>query len=170
MFAYDEAHYERVAATRSRDHLSELLSHEELLSHISTVFYAAGIAIEVGKDNPVLQAYMRNEGIRCLIGMTPKFPIFNPSPSESENQAYVEAFQQLLDTRGISHIPCWGRARDFQNGGDGCFILVNVQPNQVKELLSADSVPTQLSFTCLYQYDEAELVSCVEDVRVAKPG
>jgi hypothetical protein len=164
MFAYNEAHYARVADARVRDHLSTLLPHEELLNHISTVFYASGVAIEVGKENPTLQAYMREEGIRYLIGMTPKFPIFNPCANESENQAYVEEFQRSLDIRDISYIPCWGRARDFREGGDGCFILVDVCPDSVKELLSFEGTPTQLSFTCLYQHEPAELVSCVENV------
>jgi hypothetical protein len=166
MLAYDEAHYQRVAAARPCDQLSEFLGREELLNHISTVFYSGNVAIEVGKSNEALQSYMRAENIRFLIGMTPKYPIFNPRATDDENQAYLNWFAELLERHDISYVPAWGRARDFQQGGDGCFILINVHPSEVKLLLEVGNKPTQLSFTCLSQYGEAELVSCIENYAV----
>lgn len=157
-FVYDEDHYNRVADSRSHDHLAEILGREELLNHISTVFYTDDFEIEVGKANPKLQYLMKYNGIQWVIGLTPKNPRHNPRATDEDNQMYVREFAQLLNEKGLTGLPAYGRARDFREGGDGCFILINVSPDETRRLLNG----TQLSFICLPQQGQAWLVSCIE--------
>jgi len=167
-FVYDEAHYRVVAyemaATNENPILVEkLLEFEELLNHISTVFYSYSselgeIQIEVGKEDSRLQALMKERGIVGIAGLTPKFPIQNRQATDLANTAYVAAFRNSLETFQFRYLEAKGRARDFREGGDGCFLLIDITPGQVMKLLGK----TQLSFTYLPQCGQARLISCVE--------
>jgi hypothetical protein len=142
------------------------------LSHISTVFWCdsntslllrgVDIEIHVGKESPELQALMRERGIKGIVGMTPKFPIQYPAASPECNEKLVKQFEDKLLNLGIEYCPAYGRARDFRQGGTGCFLLINISPEEAMELLLEDGEPTQLSFTFLPPDGEAKLVSCVE--------
>jgi|GEM_PF-5571810 hypothetical protein len=174
---YDEAHYQywtiEMLYQEGTKTLMERLSHQELMNHISTVFYCdassnpskklgdCSIAIHVGKENS-LQTLMRERGIKGIVGLTPKNPIQNPSANSVENQAYVERFQSLLDSRNIDYTPANGRARDFKEGGSGGFLLIDVSPEEVISLLQVDGEPTQLSITYLPAFGKAQLISCIE--------
>jgi len=157
MFAYDESNLRRIAERRSPDNLSATIPYEELLNHISTIFYTPIIEIEVGKENPRIQRWMRRLGWRSLIGMTPQFPISDPFGLN--NAQHIRGFEEKAK---IPYIPALGRARDFPLGGGGCFVLLDVSPSEAIALLLEDGKPTQLSFTCLPQTGKAQLVSCIE--------
>lgn len=167
MLQYDEALYQRVAQKmheqKSARSLVGYLSDEQLLNHISTVFYADRLAIAVGQKLPEVQALMSATGIGSLAGLTPKFPIFNPDANEVANAVYVRYFRYKLTQLGQTYIPCFGRARDFREGGDGCFLLPNVSPDEVMQLLAEDGQPTQLSFTYLQLGGKGQLISCIEN-------
>jgi len=178
LFVYDEGHYMHWAIEMTiqgkAKALWERISYQEMLNHISTVFFippqfnlslklgGCEIEIQVGKEFPSLQALMRERNIKGIVGMTPKFPIQNPSPTPEENRLYVESFQSRLNKLGIDSTPANGRARDFREGGNGCFLLIDVSPEQVMDILEEDGEPTQLSITYLPARGKAQLLSCVE--------
>lgn len=164
IMTYNETHYKSVASNYPYNNLRKIIGEDELLNHISTVFYYDDVSIEVGKRDVKMQAYMRNEKINYLIGMTPKYPIFDPNSSDEQNQIYVDEFKAKLDRLDIAYIPCQGRARDFKEGGNGCFILINLSPSEVIKLLMIEDKPSQLSFTCIDQYNAAELISCIDSL------
>lgn len=167
MYHYDEALYARLAQKmheqKSARSLVDYLSNEQLLNHISTVFYTDRLAIAVGQKLPEVQAVMKATGIWSLAGLTPKFPIFNPDANDVANAVYVRYLRYKLTQLGQTYIPCFGRARDFREGGDGCFLLPNISPNEVMQLLAEDGQPTQLSFTYLQLGGEGQLISCIEN-------
>ena len=167
---WDEAHYIHVASRMLADSkelkLFEAIGTEQFLNHLSTVFYVpclnenplslkgVEIAIHVGRTALDLQRLMRSSGIRGLVGMTPQFPCSNPQASHSENLRYVEEFEEHLLRSGTRYLPAWGRARDFKEGAGGCFIMVNVTPDEAMLLIS-----DQLSFTYLPAYGVAQLIA-----------
>jgi hypothetical protein len=168
----NEVHYRNIAAqmlaNKEALKLYYRIGVEEFLNHISTVFYVPDedynpmylngtkFEIEVGKDNPSLQQLMRLNDIRGLVGMTPQFPISNPSASLSDNARYIKAFELHLKRLSVSYVRAWGRARDFQNGGGGCFILIDVTPEDAPNIIY-----DQLSYTYLPNYGQARLISLV---------
>lgn len=167
MLTHALVHYSQVAeeVLRSNNH-SQLLARigsEQFLYHVSTVFYAPGallgldVEIEVGKTAPVLQAAMRSLNISQLIGFTPQFPVSNPHATVEENQRLVRQASEKLKNQNIRHIAAFGRALDFPNGGDGCFILVDVEIDQMKDVLS-----DQFSCLCLKSEGVGTLVSLVD--------
>jgi len=176
-FVFDEAHYQQVVIDLVYDdaikQLWNKLSYQGLLSHISTVFFVdatnnlsvklgCDIEIHVGLPNLPLQSFMRKKGIKGIVGVTPKNPIDNPNPSPTQNSVYVRQFKSLLDSKNIDYTPAYGRARDFKEGGSGCFLLIDVSPEEAIDLLEADGEPTQLSITYLPEDGKAQLVSCIE--------
>jgi hypothetical protein len=177
-FVYDEAHYQHIAVEMLYQdgvkQLLETLPFQELLNHISTVFYCdhgantskklggCEIEIHVGKESPELQSIMQERGIQGIAGLTPKFPIHNQNASELENSLYVRLFQELLTSWSIDYVQASGRARDFRDGSTGCFLLIDVSPEQVMNLLERDGEPTQLSVTYLPSSGKAQLLSCIE--------
>jgi hypothetical protein len=177
-FVYDEAHYQSVAIEMlyqdNVQQLLERLSYQELLNHISTVFWCDAavnrsekltgfdIEIQVGKCSPSLQSLMRRSGIKGIVGLTPKFPIQNSSATDEENQAYVYSLQAHLELWNIDYVKAKGRARDFRDGGDGCFLLIDVSLEEVQNLLEQHGEPTQLSITYLPPVGVAQLISCIE--------
>jgi hypothetical protein len=177
-FVYDEAHYcywaVEMLLQGGNNALIERISHRELLCHISTVFYISaqsnsssklkgvGIEIHVGKESDFLQPLMRERGIKGIVGLTPKFPIQNPNATDAQNDFYVRSFQRLLNDLGVDYTPAKGRARDFREGGDGCFLLIDVSPEEVMSLLEINGEPTQLSITYLPPTGKAQLLSCIE--------
>jgi len=168
----NEVHYRNIAAqmlaNKEALKLYYRIGVEEFLNHISTVFYVPDedynpmylngtkLEIEVGKDNPSLQQLMKMNDIRGLVGMTPQFPISNPSASLSDNARYIKAFELHLKRLNVSYVRAWGRARDFQNGGGGCFILIDVTPEDAPNIIY-----DQLSYTYLPNYGQARLISLV---------
>jgi hypothetical protein len=177
-FVYDEAHYSYWAVEMllqgGNNALMERISHRELLCHISTVFYTSAqsnsssklkgvdIEINVGKESGSLQSLMRERGIKGIVGLTPKFPIQNPNATDAQNDFYVRSFQRLLSDLRVDYVPAKGRAKDFREGGDGCFLLVDVSPQEVMSLLEINGEPTQLSITYLPPTGKAQLLSCIE--------
>ena len=168
----NEVHYRNIAAqmlaNKEALELYYRIGVEEFLNHISTVFYVPDedynpmylngtkLKIEVGKEHSELQRLMRLDGIRGLIGMTPQFPISNPSASLSDNARYIMAFELHLKRLEVPYVQAWGRARDFQNGGGGCFILIDVTPEDAPNIIY-----DQLSYTYLPNYGQARLISLV---------
>jgi hypothetical protein len=167
---WDEVHYIHVASRMLADKkelgLFQKIGTEQFLNHLSTVFYVPSlaenlpglegieIAIHVGKTAPDLQRYMRTSGIKGLIGMTPQFPCSNPQASWRKNLWYVDEFEKHLIRSGINYLPVWGRARDFKEGAGGCFILIDVTPEEAKRIIY-----DQLSFTYLPARGKGQLVS-----------
>lgn len=167
-FDYDEQHYTAVAQLirleGQHQRLIATLSSDELLNHISMVAYTFDrqIEIHVGKTSRIVQGWMRSKGMSGIVGMTPKNPIQNPKALPQENANRVREFERKLQAIGMNYIPCYGRARDFRQGGDGCFLLLNCEPSQAMTLLLEDDQPSQLSITYLPSSGLARLVSCIE--------
>jgi hypothetical protein len=142
----NEVHYRNIAAqmlaNKEALELYYRIGVEEFLNHISTVFYVPDedynpmylngtkLEIEVGKDNLSLQQLMRLNDIK--------------------------AFELHLNRLNVSYVRAWGRARDFQNGGGGCFILIDVTPEDAPNIIY-----DQLSYTYLPNYGQARLISLV---------
>lgn len=173
-FCFDEAHYLAVcdsmylesATTGKNQRLMKLLGQEELLNYVSCVWYTPNqeIAIEIGKKaSPLTRHWMNLMGAKEIVGVTPKFPISNPSASEEENQRYVEELEQSLKNNNINYIACLGRARDFRSGGDGCYILACSPQEAMNLLLDKNSCPTQLAILHLCDNNPAKLISCVDN-------
>jgi hypothetical protein len=161
MYHYEESHYIKVADRYVRSgnytNLIQRVGFEELINHISTVFYTDFNEIHVGVSDPALQRHIG----KGLVGMTPKFPIHH-NDATADDQKLIKAWMQKLEDNNIAYIPCKGRARDYRDGGDGCFILCDVTPKEVMSLLLENGLPTQLSIVYLPPQGEAHLVSCVE--------
>jgi hypothetical protein len=157
MYDFDLAHYQQVAQTLPTTVIQKI-GKEQILYHISTVFYAPNallgldIEIEVGKPSPLVQAVMKVLGISQLIGMTPQFPASNPQATDEENQRYIQECCAKLTSRGVRHLECKGRALDFPTGGDGCFIVIDGL-HLIQDILS-----DQLSYTLLEQEGVGQLV------------
>jgi len=172
-FRFDQSHYFAVAESIRSEavtkginrQLLKRLSYQELINYISCVMYTPDeeITIEVGREaTRATKHWMSLAGIEGIVGLTPKFPIFNPCASSQENEYYVQEFEQRLKDNGIHYLRCLGRASDYRSGGDGCFML-NCPPHQAMSLLmDKNSCPTQFAILYLPYESPAQLISCID--------
>lgn len=140
----------------------------EMLNHISTVMFAvkelnqsqalpgAGFSIRIDLPSPI-QTQMVQRGIKSLIAMTPKNPIWDAGATAEDNDYYVDEFKNRLESLNIDHTEAFGMALDY-TPGNGCFVLINQSVEEARELLKG----SQLSFLHLPQSGVAELVSCID--------
>ncbi|HEY9598460.1 MAG TPA: hypothetical protein V6D33_12400 [Cyanophyceae cyanobacterium] len=166
MYHYDERHYQTVAEEILQSgkcaELVHAIGHEQMLNYVSTVFYTEHLEIAPGHESPKTQSLMRQLNYRGLVGLTPKFPIFHPAADDIANAVYVRYFAQKMQNAGVLYVPCMGRARDYRDGGNGCFILIDVLPHEAMRLLEEDGVMTQYAIAFLPPTGKAQLISCVE--------
>jgi hypothetical protein len=139
--------------------LIKAIGEEELLNHLSTIFWAPkgllglDVTLTPGVASPIVQAAMQAIGLSQLIGFTPLYPRSNPFSGDWD---YVTRCEAMLDELELRYLPAKGRALDF-SGGDGCFILVGVGIPEAMPVLF-----DQLSCIVLPVTGVAKLVSLVD--------
>lgn len=132
----------RCPSSWDEEQIEQRLGHTELLNYRSTVFFVPNasnplvcpIALRVGQVQRNIQKRLLLQGLPGIVGLTPRFPAFNPNASKEENCVYERSFERKCKDARLPYLPCLGTARDFPTDR-GCY-LVFAAPSQVLQVLN----------------------------------